>query len=177
MGGMEAMMRPASPPPEPLYPFLMRFPDLTAAARLEVAQRADRDAREGLAALERALEAARDAARMGDVEAGASAAVAAREAMDRIEGARAVQRALEQGRAPREVALAWFRREMSLVPGAAGAGVRDRPRASPWRHRLGIGALAAVAIVLLAGFAVRVRRASALVERLTKSETDEVADE
>ena len=168
------MMRPASPRPEPLYPFLMRFPDLTAAARLEVGTRAERDAQEGLAALGPALEEARDAARAGDVDAGERAALAAREALARIEGAQAAQRALQEGLAPREVALAWFRREMSLVPGAAGAA-DGLPRASPWRHRVGIGALAGVAAALLLSFAVRVRRASNLLERLT--EPGEAAEE
>lgn len=173
MEGMGAMMRPASPRLEPLYPFLMRFPDLTAEARLEVTRRAEREARAGLVALGLALEEARAAARAGDIEAGARAAVAAREAMAQIDGAQAAQRALQEGRPPREAALAWFRREMALVSPPARA--ESLSRASPWRHRVGIGTLVALASLLLVSFAVRVRRASKLLVRLT--EPDEAADE
>ena len=171
---MESMMRMATPPPEPLYPFLMRFPDLTDEARLEVAQRAEQEARAGLAALSSAVEAVRDAARVGDVEAGARAAAAAREAMAQIVGSQAALRALQEDRPPRAAALAWFRREMLLLPAAAGTG-GGPPRASPWRHRAGIGALAALAAALLVSFAVRVRRASKLLARL--AEPGEPGDE
>ena len=173
MGGMESMMKMASPPPEPLYPFLMRFPDLTAEARVEVRERADRDARAGLAALSLTTEAARSAAQAGDLEAAARAAVAVREAQAQVESAQAALRALQEGRPPREAALAWFRREMSLTgPGLDLAG--GYRRASPWRHRVGIGVLAAVATGFAVSFAVRVRRASNLLARLT--ERDEAVD-
>lgn len=173
MAGMESMMKMADPPPEPLYPFLMRFPDLTAEARLAVQERADREARAGLAALSLAAEAARSAAQAGDLEAAARAAVAVREAQAQVESAQAALRALQEGRPPREAALSWFRREMSLAgPGFDRAG--GPSRASSWRHRVGIGALAAVAAGLAVSFAVRVRRASKLLARL--SEQAESAD-
>ena len=90
-----------------------------------------------------------------------------REALAQFDSGLAVRRALAEGRAPRNVALQWFKKELNLVPLADEAN----------RHVLGGASFHLVVIAILGTFAAsmiamyffKMRRATALVKELSKT--------
>ena len=77
---------------------------------------------------------------------------------------RRAPRALAEGRAPREVALAWFKREMNLSLGAAPAA-HQRSGVTVF-HLFTMGLLIAFALAMVAMYFFKMRRAAALFGRI-----------
>ena len=122
MADMGEMMKSmgASPPKE-LYPSLMALPELSPEQRKQVEQQAAERMHAGTTLMAHALDALNAGTQSGDYAAMQEAMIRLREGAAQLESGIAAKRALAEGRAPREVALAWFRREMNLSLGAAPA--------------------------------------------------------
>ena len=101
-------------PPKELYPTLMALPELTSDKRREVEQQAAERMHAGTATIVQALDSLNRGAQSGNYAAMQEAATRLREGIAQLESGIAARRALAEGRAPREVALAWFKREMNL---------------------------------------------------------------
>jgi len=162
MGGMMGQ------PPKQLYPQLMELPALTPEAR----SRIEADARARINAANSALTQAQDsyhrAMIANDAAAMAEAAAKQREALAELNAGTAALRALAEGRAPRQIALSWFRQQMNLPAAAdASAGEAPGPFGLSWLHVISMGSVGALALALLAMAMARHRRAAALVHRLT----------
>lgn len=173
MSGMPGMGQPGTgqmccggaPPPSPLYPSLMAVPALTPERRQEFERQASERMAGGTAMMTEAfahLAAAREAK---DSAAMQQANVAVREGLAQFESGLALRRALDEGRAPRDVALDWFRREMNLVP------LTNRPPPHgvfglSWFHYVVMFILTAFAITMIGMYFSKMRRAEALVARL-----------
>jgi ferredoxin-NADP reductase len=88
-----------------------------------------------------------------------------RESLAELEAGIAARRVLSEGKAPRNLALDWFKREMSL----ASPIPRDEPRAllgvSPF-HLFTMGLLIAFALAMVVMYFFKMRRAAALFGRL-----------
>jgi ferredoxin-NADP reductase len=173
MGGMGQGMGMGSnqlccggaPPPSPLYPSLMAVPELTPERRQDFERQAAVRMAGGTAMMNDAF-ARLAAATQAQVAAAMQLAnMAVREGLAQFESGLALRRALDEGRAPRDVALEWFRGEMNLVP------LTNSPPAHglfglSWFHYIVMFILTAFAITMIGMYFNKMRRAETLVARL-----------
>jgi len=165
MGGMMGGMGAAAPP---LYPLLMTLPALTPERRAEIEALAIRQIDEGMARLAKGSESLTRATQAGDHLAMQQSVGTMRESLGELEAGIAARRVLSEGKAPRNLALDWFKREMNLASPVS----RDEPRAllgvTPF-HLFTMGLLIAFALAMVAMYFVKMRRAAALFGRLDLS--------
>ena len=118
-GGMEGMGKMmegmGKAPPKELYPSLMALPELSPEQRKQVEEQAGERMHAGTALMAQALDTLNAGAQSGDYAAMQEAMTRLREGAAQLESGIAARRALAEGRAPREVALTWFKREMNLT--------------------------------------------------------------
>ena len=172
MGGMggsmdmgKMMENMGKPLPKELYPTLMSFPDLTPEQREKVRDQAEERLRSGVALLSKGLEKLALATENENYEGMQEATAQVREGLARFESGLAAKRALAEGKPPRHVALQWFKDEMSLQP---PQGVERRGNllgVSPF-HLLTMVLLIAFALVMVAMYFFKMRRAAALFGRI-----------
>jgi hypothetical protein len=161
----EMMKNMGKPPPKELYPSLMALPELSPEQRKQVEQQAGERMHAGAMLMGQALDSLNAGTQSGDYAAMHEAMTRLREGTAQLESGIAARRALAEGRAPREVALAWFKREMNLA--------YPIPRAEP-RTLLGVTPFHLFTMVLLIAFALamvvmyffKMRRAAALFGRI-----------
>jgi len=166
MGDMGAMMKGmGKPPPKELYPSLMTLPELTPEKRQQVEQQASEQMHAGSMLMGQALDTLNAGTQSGNYAAMHEAMARLREGSAQLESGIAARRALAEGRAPREVALAWFKREMSLVPPSGGADVHGGRGLSPL-HLFTMALLIVFAAAMLAMYFFKMRRATALFGRI-----------
>lgn len=168
-GGMGDMMSAMGvPPPKELYPSLMELPDLPLERRAEVQELAHSRMKEGTAGLSSGLERLSLAAPGNDFVTMQDALEEMREGLARFESGLAAHRALAEGSAPRNIALQWFKREMSLVapPGSTAA---DGPLGLSWFHLFSMALLVGVAAAAAWLHFSKVRRTQELLAVLTAS--------
>jgi ferredoxin-NADP reductase len=154
-----------SPPPKALYPSLMDLPELPADRQPELDRRASELMLEGTALMSAGFERLTASAQRRDAAAMQEATAEVREALARFESGLALRRAVAEARAPRDVALDWFRRELGLAPLTDTAPAHGLFGLS-WFHYMVMLLLAAFAVATLAMQFRRMRRAEALVARL-----------
>lgn len=169
MGGMGEMMKGmmGGAPPKELYPSLMEIPELSSEQRNQIEAQADERMQAGSVLIGQALDSLNAAALSGDYATMHDATTRLREGTGQLESGIAARRALVEGRALREVALAWFKREMNLQP-AASAAPHDRPGLTIF-HLFTMVLLIAFSFVMVAMYFFKMRRAVALFGRI---ETD-----
>ena len=170
-GGMGAemgdmMKQMGAPPPKELYPSLMALPDeVTPEQRAGIEQLAHEHMKAGTALLSSALEKLSDSTSDEDYPAMQRATAQMREGLAEFEAGLAARRLLSEGKAPRNLALDWFKREMNLA-----SPVRpDEPRALigvTLLHLFTMGLLIAFALAMVAMYFFKMRRAAALFGRM-----------
>ena len=167
MDGMGEMMKGmmGAPPPKELYPTLMALPALTPEQRTQVEQQASERMHAGTRLMGQALDTLNAGTLSGDYAAMHEAMTRLREGAAQLESGIAARRALAEGRAPRAVALAWFKQEMSLVTPAVGDGAYGNRGLSPL-HLFTMALLVAFAAAMLAMYFFKMRRAAALFGRI-----------
>jgi hypothetical protein len=164
-GGMGAMMeKMGAPKPKDFYPTLMDLPDLPLTKRLEVEQQAGERMQSGVAMMNESLDYLLQAASAQDYTAMQAGTANLREGLARFESGLAAQRALAEGKAPRNVALTWFKREMNLLslPGAEPHALHG---VTPF-HLFTMVLLVAFALAMVAMYFFKMRRAAALFGRI-----------
>ncbi len=165
MGDMGKMMEGmGKPPPKELYPSLMALPELTPERRREVEQQSAERMHAGTVLIGQSLDALNSGAQSGDYAAMQEAATRLREGIAQLESGVAARRALAEGRAPRDVALAWFKREMNLSLGATPAS-HGLLGVTPF-HLFTMVLLVMFALAMLAMYFFKMRRAAALFGRI-----------
>ena len=165
MEGMGEMMKGmGKPPPKELYPSLMALPELSAEQRKQVEEQAGERMYAGSVLMDKALDSLNSGTQSGDFAAMQEAATRLREGIAQLESGIAARRALAEGRAPRELALAWFKREMNLSLGATPAA--HRPLGVTPFHLFTMVLLIAFALAMLAMYFFKMRRAAALFGRI-----------
>lgn len=167
MGGMmegmgEMMKNMGKLPPKELYPSLMALPELTPEQRKQVEAQAAERMHAGTMLMGQALDSLNAGTQSGDYPAMHEAMTRLREGAAQLESGIAARRALAEGRAPRAVALAWFKQEMNLslstVPAAhQPIGVL---------HIFTMILLVAFALAMVAMYFLKMRRAAALFGRI-----------
>jgi hypothetical protein len=179
-GGMAAMMAGMMPPKakgscnggdcggpgaatNPIYPTLMTLPALTPERRAELEALAAQQTNEGMARLAKGSEALSIATQAGDNVAMQQAIGVMRESLGELEAGTAARRALSEGKAPRNLALNWFKQEMNL----ASPVPRDEVRIGiTTLHVFTMVLLVAFALAMLALYFLKMRRAAALFRRI-----------
>ncbi len=155
----------ASAAKTPIYPSLMTLPALTPEKRAEIDALATQQINEGTARLAKASDALNAATGAGDNAAIQQSIGGMREGLDELGAGIAARRVLSEGKAPRNLALDWFKREMNL----ATPPPRDEPRTflgvTPF-HLFTMALLIAFALAMVAMYFSKMRRAAALFGRL-----------
>ena len=170
-GGMGAemgdmMKQMGAPPPKELYPSLMALPDeVTLEQRAGIEQLANERMKSGTAKLSSALEKLSNSTSDEDYASMQHATAQMREGLAEFEAGLAARRLLSEGKAPRNLALDWYKREMNL----ASPVPTDEPRALmgvTLLHLFTMGLLIAFALAMVAMYFFKMRRAAALFGRL-----------
>ena len=170
MGGMmegmgEMMKNMGKPPPKQLYPTLMALPELSPEQRIEVEHAAAERMQAGTKLMGHALDMLNAGAQSGDYAAMHEAMTGLREGVAELESGITARRALAEGRAPRQVALAWFKQEMSLAAPVVSAETHGI-RGLSVLHLFTMVLLVAFAFAMLAMYFFKMRRAAALFGRI-----------
>lgn len=161
MEGMGEMH--GAPKQKELYPELISLPQLSPEKREEVERAAHERMQSGASIMSDSLGALHNATAANDLKAMQEAIARLHEGMARYDSGLAAHRALAEGKAPRDVALQWFQREMNLLPPQATMpGMR-----LSWPHRITMGVLIGFAVVMIGMYFFKMRRATALLQRLT----------
>lgn len=166
MGGMmgEMMGRPR----KEFYPSLMDVPALTAEQRqsLEAQARIQISAgTDGIASAENAL---RHANAAGDAAAAEQAISRLRDALNQVKSGATTLRSLTEGKPPQQIAQDWFKTQLNIPTGVPTHGISG-PLGLSWFHVITMSLVATFAAAMLAIYLVRMRRANALVNRLTSA--------
>ena len=169
-GGMmeqmgEMMKNMGKPPPKQLYPTLMALPELTPEKRMEVEHAAAERMHAGTMLMGQALDALNAGTQSGDYAAMHEATTRLREGVAQLESGVAARRALAEGRAPRDVALAWFKREMRLTAPASSDEAHGS-RGLSILHLFTMALLVIFAFAMLLMYFFKMRRAAALFGRV-----------
>jgi len=165
-GGMAGMMeKMGAPKPKDFYPTLMDLPDLPLDKRVEVEQQAGERMRSGVALMNESLDHLLEAASAENYSGMQAGSASLREGLARFESGLAAKRALAEGKAPRNVALTWFKREMNLAHPMPSDEPRTLLGATPF-HFFTMGLLIAFALAMVAMYFFKMRRAAALFGRI-----------
>lgn len=164
MEGMGEMMKGMhGEPKKEVYPELMSLPELTPEKRDELQRAAHERMQSGAAIMSDSLGKLQNATAASDLKTMQEAVARLHEGMARYDSGIAAHRALIEGKAPRDVALQWFQREMNLLPREAPShGMRWS-----WPHRITMALLIGFAAVMIGMYFFKMRRATALLQRLT----------
>jgi ferredoxin-NADP reductase len=165
MGEMMAPASGAGAAKTPIYPSLMTLPALTPEKRAEVDALADQQFNEGREQLATGFDLLTRATQAGDYTTMQQAVGSMHEGLDKLGAGIAARRVLSEGKAPRNLALGWFKREMNL----ASPVPRQEPNAflsvTPF-HLFTMVLLIAFALAMVAMYFFKMRRAAALFGRL-----------
>ncbi len=165
----EMMQRMGAPPPKALYPSLMEFPELTSERRAELERLAQERMIAGSVLMSAGVERLSTAARENDFAAMQEASAQVREGLAHFESGLATRRALAEGRAPRDLALDWFRREMNL-PLSEVVPAQHGLFGLSWFHYISMFILASFATAMLWMYFHKMRRAEALLTALATAQ-------
>ncbi|WP_417379080.1 2Fe-2S iron-sulfur cluster-binding protein [Gimesia sp.] len=169
MGGM--MEKMGAPKPKELYPKLMDLPDLPMEERAVIVQEAHQRMMEGTKLLAAGLDELANTTPTDDFGVMQVATAKMREGLTQFESGLAAHRAIAEGKAPRNVALQWFKREMNLLPPAGAEPTEGRVWGMTPFHTGVMVLLSVFAAAMIAMYFFKMRRASALLEKLTTAES------
>lgn len=164
MGGMGEMM--GGRPRKEFYPALMDMPSLSAEQRQRIesqARAALNTATEEIASAEAAL---RQANATADSAGAEQATTRLRDALDQAKSAATTLRALSEAKPPQQIALDWFRTQLNLPALTAS---NDAGFGLSWFHVITMAVLATFTVAMILVYVLRLRRANALVQRLTSA--------
>ncbi|HID75649.1 MAG TPA: 2Fe-2S iron-sulfur cluster binding domain-containing protein [Planctomycetaceae bacterium] len=165
-GGMGGMMeKMGAPKAKELYPRLMELADVPMEERAKIQEDAHQRMVDGTELLSEGLEKLAEASPSDDFAAMQAATALLREGLARFESGLAAHRAIAEGKAPRNVALKWFKREMNLLP-PAGAEPGFRLWGMSAFHTAVMAILVAFAGAMIWMYFFKMRRASELLQRL-----------
>lgn len=155
-------------PRKEFYPALMEMPALSAEQRRGLESEARARINSGLDSLAAAQTELRHAMAGGDIPAADQASGRIRGSLDQVQSGVTVLRSLSEGKSPQHIAQNWFKAQMNLLPPPA-TFTADGVLGISWFHVVTMGLLATFSSGMLAVYVARMRRANALVDRLTKA--------
>lgn len=172
MGGMmDGMMeKMGAPKPKDLYPSLMELPDLPMERRGELEQEAHGRMIAGTRLLGEGFDELSRSAAGDDFAAMQSATAKIREGLNDFESGLAAHRALREGKAPRNVALQWFKRELNIDDAVNTASSNALLWGMSPFHTSLMVVLFLFAVAMIWMYFFKMRRAASLLERLSTAD-------
>ena len=166
MGGMmDGMMKTMGvPPPKDIYPSLMSLPELTLEQRTQIESQAKEQMHSGTVLMGKALDILNAGTASDDFATMHDAMTQFREGIAQLESGIAARHVLTESRAPRNVALAWFKQEMNLSPVASPAAHQGSGLSV--FHLFTMVVLIAFAFAMVSMYFFKMRRAAALFGRI-----------
>ncbi len=171
-GGMgagmgEMMKQMGTPPRKEVYPSLMALPDgvMTPQQRAGIEQLAQDHMNAGTALLSSGLARLSEATSDQDYAAMEQATAQMRDGLAQFETGVAARRLLSEGTATRNLALAWFKREMNLASPVRPGEPRTLFGVTPF-HLFTMVLLIGFALAMVGMYFFKMRRAAALFGRL-----------
>ncbi|MBI2798702.1 MAG: 2Fe-2S iron-sulfur cluster binding domain-containing protein [Gammaproteobacteria bacterium] len=149
----------------PIYPSLMTLPALTPEKRAEIDALAGVQTADGMARLAKGAESLDRATQAEDHAAMQQAVGLMREGLDELGAGIAARRVLSEGKAPRNLALDWFKREMNLASPIARDESHARVGVTSF-HLFTMGLLIAFALSMVVMYFFKMRRTAALFGRI-----------
>lgn len=149
----------------PIYASLMTLPALTPEKRAEIDALARQQISEGMERLTSGVESIHRATQVGDDALAQQSVGTMREGLDELGAGIAARRVLSEGKAPRNLALDWFKREMNLASPIAREHARTPLGVQPF-HLFTMVLLVAFALAMIAMYFFKMRRAVALFGRI-----------
>ncbi len=176
-GGCGGMMGCMGGGPRPFYATLLDMPTLTPEARRTIEAEGQRRIGWGAQAVGLGASRVQQALAANDASAFQRGVSNLREGVQMLESGTAALRAVEAGTSPRQIALTWFRDQLSLpdaeavpMPMATGG-----PRGLSWYHLTTMAFLVAFLIGTLTLQYARMRRIAALAQRIAPASPDPTA--
>ncbi len=154
-------------PRKEFYPSLMEMPPLTPEQRLNLESQARGRINSDIDGISAAEKNLRHAIAGGDIAAADQAARQIRDSLNQVQSGVTVLRALNEGSPPQQIAQNWFKSQMNLAPEPLHLNAEGLFGIS-WFHVITMGLLAIFSAGMLAVYVGRMRRANALVDRLTR---------
>ena len=165
---MSEMMK--GPESTELFPTLIRISDPDPVERARLERRAEQWMSEGISLVSEGAAALSDSARRHDVRAMEQAGATIGQGLSRLESGLSVRRVLESGEPPPQVALAWFKTQLNLLPAPMDSRDRRILAMTPFQLFLCTLMIAAIGVSLTV-YVLRMRRASHLLERIVAGST------
>ncbi|MBI5128887.1 MAG: 2Fe-2S iron-sulfur cluster binding domain-containing protein [Rhodopseudomonas palustris] len=159
-----------SRPRKEIYPSLMEMPPLSAEERRRLEAQAHTRADTASSLISADEMELRHAIAAGNTAAADQALRRIRDALNEVESGVTILRSLNEGSPPQMIGLNWFKAQMSRFPRAM-VWSADGLLGISWFHVLTMTLLAIFSGGMLAVFVARMRRANALVQRLTTAST------
>lgn len=167
-GGMGGMMeKMGAPKPKDLYPSLMELPDLPMERRGQLEQEAHERMIDGTRVLSEGFDDLSRSAASDDFAAMQAATAKIREGLGSFESGLAAHRALREGKAPRNVALQWFKRELNIDDGVNVARSHTLLWGMTPFHTSVMAVLVLFSLAMIGMYFFKMRRAASLLERLS----------
>lgn len=150
------------------YASLMAMPNLSPEQRQRMEAQARAWISAGTEEIASAENALRHANAAGDSVGAEQATSRMRDALAQVKSGNTILRSLAEGKPPRQIALDWFKGEMNLAPDTV---MQDPvgPLGLSWYHLVTMALVTAFAVAMLAIYLSRMRRANALIDRLTST--------
>jgi len=157
--------------PRPFYSALMAMPTLTPEARQFIEDQAGKRLGSGSWAITTGQEQLHQSLLANDTAAMQRAITAVRVGVLEAESGAAALQAVNEGQSPRQIALTWFKTQMS-VPAAVGISMNDEgPWGLSWFHLTIMAFLVSFLLGAILIHHARLRRIDGLVQRLTSGTT------
>jgi ferredoxin-NADP reductase len=151
---------------KPFYPALMDLPSLTPEARLFIEAEARKRLGSGSQAIAAGQVQLHHALSANDPAAMQQAIAGVRQGVLEVESGAAALQAVSAGQPPRQIALTWFKGQMS-APAADVMSMSDGPWGLSWYHLTTMAFLVAFMLGAILIHYARLRRIGGLVQRLT----------
>ncbi len=163
---MDKMMeKMGAPKPKDLYPTLMALPDLPQEQREELKRAAHQRMLEGTSSMSAAFTHLSNATSRDDYAGMQEAVEQVKEGLSQYDSGLATHRALAEGKAPKNVAMQWFKSQMNLLP----ISMQKQPVTyfgmSPFHTSIMLVLIIFVALMIWMYF-FKMRRAAALLAEL-----------
>jgi len=171
--GMGEMMKDmGKPPAKELYPSMMELPEMSPEKRGEIKRLADDRVNEGETLLTTGLDKLKDASRKQDFSRIQEANEQIRRGQSLFVSGLTAKRALAEDKDPRVTALQWFKSEMNLPQPKP-----DQPHGFfglSLFHYITMLTIAVFAVVMIWMYFHKMKRANALVEKLTGKSGEDI---
>ena len=177
MPGMGDMMKSMGlPKPKDFYPSLMDLPNLSPEQRQIAQNQGHERMKRGTTLMNEGAASLSDAAATDNYAGMQQATDKFREGLAMFETGLAANRALAEGKAPRNVALEWFKREMNLMsPANVSEGAHGIFGIS-WFHGFVMLLLTVFAVVMIGMYFHKMQRATLLLQSLTGGAPPAIGD-